>query len=80
MIELFVQLFEGCNFERGFEVAFKVLRDQIFRYGLTNEEEQASNLNDQSTLESQYLMIRLCKQISKQITNSGLKAENELKT
>lgn len=81
IIELFVQLFDGCNLKEGLLSSFSVLQDQIYKYGLIMED-HADNLlyNADSNPNCEYLMIRLCKSIVKQLKSSGLNFEGEMKT
>ena len=79
-MELFVQLFEGCEWGDGVASALRLLQSQIDEYGLIFEDADGKNQYEQGSLETQYLMIRLCKQINKQIKNSGLPGENSYKT
>ena len=81
IIELFEQLFDACNLREGLVVAFGVLQDQIYRYGLILEDHEGNHLYDSdSNPNCEYLMIRLCKSIVKQLKNSGLSFEGEMKT
>jgi len=81
IIELFVQLFDACELEKGLQLAFKVLDDQIYRHGLILQDHQDNYLYDSdSNPNCELLMIRLCKSIVKQLRNSGLCFEGEMKT
>lgn len=69
ILNLFEELFEICDFRRGLLIAFNVLESQIDKPGLHLD----SNID-------MFFLIRPCKNLVKQLNNSGLKEELPLKT